>query len=287
MIFKYKILKDISLKDYLNSFYISRSKIYTLFLEKRIKINDVLAKENSLLKEGDILSIDENQEIDYAIDNKSIDVIYEDDYLLLINKPKGIIIYDDSKLKNNTLSNRVAKYYYDNNLNLFIRFAHRLDKDTTGLIIYTKDTLSFSYMNHYISSHQIKRYYLALVDGNLKGNGSICKKIGKDRHNNNKYMILDKGKDAVTHYEVIKNYDGYTLVKILLETGRTHQIRVHFSSIGHPLLGDELYGKKSKLIDRVALHSYELIFNHPVFNKEIIIKAPIPFDMKGLIKYDF
>ena len=284
MIFKYEILEDISLRDYLNSYFISKSKIYTLFLEKRIKINGDLAKENSLLKKGDLLSIDENQEIDYAIDKESIDVVYEDDYLLIINKPKGIIIHDDDKQKLNTLSNRVAKYYKDNGLNLFVRFAHRLDYDTTGLIIYAKDSLSFSYMNHYIENHQIKRYYLALVEGNFdKKSGVISKNIGRDRHNDKKYITFEKGKKALTNYEVLKSKNGYSLVKLLLETGRTHQIRVHMASIGHPLLGDELYGRKSRLIDRVALHSFRLEFIHPVFKKKIVIEKELPSDMKGLV----
>ena len=284
MIFKYKILENISLRDYLNSYFISKSKIYTLFLEKRIKINGVIAKENSILRENDILEIDENQAIDYAIDEKSVDVVYEDDYLLIINKPKGIIIHDDDQSKLNTLSNRVAKYYKDNDLNLSVRFAHRLDIDTTGLIIYVKDSLSFAYMNHFIENHKINRYYLALVEGNFKEYcGKIKKSIGRDRHDSKKYLISKSGKEAVTNYEVLKNYEGYTLVKLLLETGRTHQIRVHMASIGHPLLGDKLYGKKSNLIDRVALHSYKLSFIHPVTKKKIEIEKEPPLDMKGLI----
>ncbi len=284
MIFKYKILENISLRDYLNSYFISKSKIYTLFLDNRIKINGVIAKENSILRENDILEIDENQAIDYAIDEKSVDVVYEDDYLLIINKPKGIIIHDDDKSKLNTLSNRVAKYYKDNDLNLSVRFAHRLDIDTTGLIIYVKDSLSFAYMNHFIENHKINRYYLALVEGNFKEHcGKITKSIGRNRHDSKKYLISKSGKEAVTNYEVLKNYEGYSLVKLLLETGRTHQIRVHMASIGHPLLGDKLYGKKSNLIDRVALHSYKLSFIHPVTKKKIEIEKEPPLDMKGLI----
>ncbi|MBR4496313.1 MAG: RluA family pseudouridine synthase [Acholeplasmatales bacterium] len=284
MIFKYKIDKKISLRDYLNSYFISKSKIYTLFLEKRIKINGVLAKENSILEENDLLEIDEAQEIDYAIDKLSVDVVYEDDYLLIINKPKGIIIHDDDKKKLNTLSNRVAKYYCDNGLNLCVRFAHRLDFDTTGLIIYVKDSLSFAYMNHFIENHQINRYYLALVEGNFKEkSGKINKSIGKNRHDSKKFIISKTGKEAITNYEVIKNYEGYSLVKLLLETGRTHQIRVHMASIGHPLLGDTLYGKKSNLIDRVALHSFKLSFIHPVTKKNIVVEKELPLDMKGLV----
>ena len=204
---------------------------------------------------------------DFGIDKLSVDVVYEDDYLLIINKPRGIIIHDDDKKKLNTLSNRVAKYYYDNGLNLCVRFAHRLDFDTTGLIIYVKDSLSFAYMNHFIENHQINRYYLALVEGNFKEkSGKINKNIGKNRHDSKKFIISKTGKEAITNYEVIKNYEGYSLVKLLLETGRTHQIRVHMASIGHPLLGDTLYGKKSNLIDRVALHSFKLSFIHLISN---------------------
>ncbi len=284
MIFKYKIYQKISLRDYLNSFFISKSKIYTLFLEKRIKVNGGIAKDNTLLNINDIVEIEEEQNIDYAIDNKSVEVVYEDDYLLIINKPKGIIIHDDDKSKLNTLSNRVAKYYKDNGLDLSVRFAHRLDIDTTGLIIFVKDSLSFAYMNHYIENHQINRYYLALVEGNFKEKGGkISKSIGRDRHNSKKYILSKTGKVAVTNYEVIKNYKGYSLVRLLLETGRTHQIRVHMAALGHPLLGDTLYGGKTDLIDRVALHSFKLSFIHPITRQEVVIEKELPADMKGLV----
>ena len=146
MIFKYEILEDISLRDYLNSYFISKSKIYTLFLEKRIKINGDLAKEKKKKKKGDLLSIDENQEIDYAIDKESIDVVYEDDYLLIINKPKGIIIHDDDKQKLNTLSNRVAKYYKDNGwddkVNILKNVSRTLNSRITRRILSTSTEMS-------------------------------------------------------------------------------------------------------------------------------------------------
>ncbi len=283
MIFKYNILEDISLIDYLNSFYLSKSKIYTLFLENRIKINDKLAKREDLLKENDVLSIDDNSHIDFSISDKSIDVIYEDDYLLIINKPQGIIIHDE-KENDNSLSNRVARYYKDNNIDTAIRFAHRLDYDTTGLIIYVKDMLTFSYINHFVENHEIKRTYRCLVGGHLnKKEGRINAPISGDRHNSKKYLVAKNGKEAITDYKVIKEYDGYSLVELLLKTGRTHQIRVHMSYLGHPLLGDSLYGGNNKLIKRVALHSYKLNLFHPVYKKEIEVICKLPSDMKGLV----
>ena len=283
MIFKYKILEDISLIDYLNSFYLSKSKIYTLFLEKRIRINNELAKREDSLKKDDILSIDENSKIDFVISDKSIDVIYEDDYLLIINKPAGIIIHDE-KQTNNSLSNRVAKYYYDNNIDTSVKFAHRLDYETTGLIIYVKDILTFSYINHFVENHEIKRRYRCLVKGHLnKKEGTINAPISGDRHNSKKYLVTKNGKEAITNYKVIKEFNNYCLVEVLLKTGRTHQIRVHMSYIGHPLLGDVLYGGDNKLIKRVALHSYKLNLFHPVYKKEIEVSCDIPSDMKGLV----
>ena len=284
MLINYPIYKTISVRDYLLSFYLSKSKIYTLFLENNILLNNHKVKENDIMKKGDILSINLDEKIDYIPSKEgNIDVIYEDDYLLIINKKPNILIHDD-KNKDNALCNLVSKYYYDNGISLNIRFAHRLDIETSGLIIFNKDILTHSYFNHYISTHDIKREYICLVSNKFKNKkGTINFKIGRDRHEN-KMRVSESGKEAITHYEVIKEYKNYTSVRVFLETGRTHQIRVHMNKINHPLLGDKLYDGNLSYIDRVALHSNSVTFIHPVYNEEMTIYAEMPKDMKDLMK---
>ena len=282
MIFNYYPQENISLVDYLKSFYLSKSKIYTLFLEDKIQINGRSAKQNDMVLPYDVVSIIQDEIIDYRPVSGKLDIIYEDDYLLIINKPKGIIIHDE-KNKDTSLCNIVAGYYQSKGYDLNIRFAHRLDFDTTGIIIFCKDILTMSYMNHFISTHEIKREYRAFVKGHFKNNdGIINLPIGEDRHIANKKRVSKTGKNAVTYYKVLKEYKNFSLVSVLLETGRTHQIRVHFSNIGHPLLGDLLYGGDDLLINRVALHSYSVSFIHPVFREKMYFECELPFDLARL-----
>ncbi|MCR5349560.1 MAG: RluA family pseudouridine synthase [Acholeplasmatales bacterium] len=284
MLINYPIYKKISVRDYLESFYLSKSKIYTLFLENNILLNNHKVKENDIMNEGDTLSINIEEQLDYVCAlHGNIDIIYEDDYLLVINKKPNILIHDE-KNKDNSLCNLVSKYYYENGISLNIRFAHRLDIETSGLIIFCKDILTHAYFNHYISTHDIKREYICLVSNKFKNKkGTIDFKIGRDRHEN-KMRISSTGKEARTFYEVIKEYKDYTSVRVFLETGRTHQIRVHMNKINHPLLGDELYDGDMTFINRVALHSNSVTFIHPVYNEKMTLTASMPKDMKDLMK---
>lgn len=236
------------------------------------------------MKKGDILSISLNEEIDFPISNRKLNIIYEDDYLLIVNKPSNIIVHPDDKSKAGSLCSDVANYYKHKGYKLHIRYAHRLDIETTGIIIFCKDILTMAYMNHIISTHEIKRYYRCFIRGKMKDRiGTINLPIGEDRHHNQRRRVSKTGQEAITHYEVIKEYKDYSLLEVLLETGRTHQIRVHFSHLNHPLLGDALYGGDKKLISRVALHSYRLEFIHPVTNEKITLVKELPYDMKKLM----
>ena len=273
-----------SIIDFLNHYNLGKSKIYTLFLDKLIKVNNNDVTRGYILKENDIVSIDENEEIDFAPDNKKLDIIYEDDYLLIVNKPSGLIVHPDDKLKNGTLCNIVSNYYHHKNYDITIKYAHRIDIDTSGIIIFAKDMLTQAYMNKIISTHELERYYLCLASGSFKDKkGTIDLPIGEDRHHKSRRRVSKTGQCAVTHYEVVKKFLNYSLLLVKLETGRTHQIRVHMAHIGHPLLGDELYGGSLKKIKRVALHSYLVRFIHPVTGDEIeLIKNP-PYDFKNLM----
>ncbi len=287
MVKKYKVNEKFNNKtitDFLIFYHLASSKRENLFKDKSIKINNIVSKNTSIIKTDDIIEITYQEEIDFLILKQDIDIIYEDEYFLIINKPLNIIVHPDSKEKNGTLTNMVAYYFEKNNINSNIRYVHRLDEETTGIIMFTKDALTQSYMNHLFSLHEVKRIYLALCGGifTLK-EGTINAKIGEDRHHNKRRRISKTGQDAITNYEVIKEFKNYSLVKLSLETGRTHQIRVHMQSIGHSLLGDELYSGNMKEIKRVALHSAEIVFYHPYNFKIIHLESKLPFDMQKLV----
>ena len=276
---------DITLKEYFTFFYLGKSMIYKLFLYKRVYLNGNLALESDIIHSNDVIEIEIDECIDVPISSNSVEIVYEDDYILVVNKPVGIIIHSDGNDDIDTLVNRVANYYKKQNINRNVRYLHRIDKETSGLVLFAKDFLTYSKLSHDIENHTLKREYLALVHGYLKNNeGVINIPIGRDRHIANKYRVgkSKHSKDAITHYYVVKRYEDYTYIRLLLETGRTHQIRVHMSSINHPLLGDVLYDGKKKYISRVALHSFRITMIHPYSLKEIVISKKEPTDMLRL-----
>lgn len=271
-----------TLKDFLSFYHLGADKIAS----SRFLLNNKDIKDfNVVLKSNDILTIIIDEDIDFPMLKKYPNIIYEDEYLLIVNKPKGIMVHPDSKDKNGCLVNMVAWYYFKKGIKRSIKYLHRIDTDTTGLVIFAKDILTASYFNYLISQHEIKRGYLAIVSGELPNNhGTIDEPIGEDRHDNQRRRVSKTGKRAITHYEVLKSLaHHYSLVKLSLETGRTHQIRVHMRYIGHPLAGDILYGGSTKYIDRQALHSYTLDFLDPYNFVPLHFEAEIPNDMKRLI----
>lgn len=283
--FDYPIFERMNIREYLLSYKLAKPKVYKLFLEHDVLVNGVFKNENYTLEVGDILSIILHEEIDFIPVDYDLDILYEDPYYLIINKPADIIIHTDDKNKIGSLCNYVAGYYKKKGLNINVRFAHRLDKDTTGVIVFCKDILCHSYMNYYISTHDIRREYRCLVQGLPKElSGRINLPIGQSRHDSKKMVIAKTGKEAITNYEVLYKYKGYSLLRVILETGRTHQIRLHLSHIGNPLLGDILYGGQDRYIKRCALHSYKISFIHPVTKNELVVSVNVPLDMKKLME---
>lgn len=284
----YKVLKvfdGYTLKKYLESYHLGKAKIAQLFDSKSIYVNDKIGVSNSIIKENDQICISVIEQIDFIPDAKKLDILYEYDYLLAVNKPSHILVHPDDKLKRNTVANIVAYYYKNKGWSYQVRYAHRLDMDTTGVLLFAKDSLSLAKLDYMISTHELKRTYLCLAKGKFKiKKDTIHAPIGEDRHHQQRKRISKTGKDAITHYEVMEEYKGYSLVKVELETGRTHQIRVHLASIGHPLLGDVLYGDLDHTASRVMLHSYKASFIHPVTLEHLEIVKDIPYDMKKLLK---
>ena len=186
---------------------------------------------------------------------------------------------DDNQNVDNTLANMVANYYISKGLNIPIRYLSRLDRDTTGVIMFIKDPLSLAKL----SLERFKKTYQALVSGKLDKDQIINKPIGRNRHINGKYRISETGKEAKTIVHVKKVYKNYTLIEANIETGRTHQIRVHLSSIGHPLLGDSLYNGNMNILKSLALHSYALEFIHPILYNKIRVECEMPLEMRKLV----
>ncbi|MBP3040342.1 RluA family pseudouridine synthase [Bacillaceae bacterium Marseille-Q3522] len=228
--------------------------------QKPLQINDQLAIKMFTALPFDVVPAPQN-----------IKVLYEDDHLIVLNKPAFIDTHPNHKDENNALINTLAYYLQGKNEYRKIMHIHRLDRDTSGAILFAKHPLIGSILDRMLSERQIKRTYFAAVHGIIeKRNGTIAKPIGRDRHHSTRRRVSKTGQDAVTHYEVI-SFDAIkqlTIIKCQLDTGRTHQIRVHFSSIGHPLAGDLLYGGKP-VFNRQALHAASLTFVHP-FTKEKI-----------------
>lgn len=206
---------------------------------------------------------------------RPIEVLMEDDHFIIVNKAPGITTHPNSPADTDTLLHAVAGHMYLNGDIGFLRHVHRLDKDTTGAILFAKHPLSYSNFSYLLEKKEIKRTYVAIVHGFLsQTKGTICLPIGRDRHHSTRRRVSSLGQAAVTHYEVLEVHpkQKLTMIRCRLETGRTHQIRVHFSSIGHPLAGDILYGGKP-VVHRPALHSEKMEFIHPFTEEKIQCQA--------------
>ena len=217
--------------------------------------------------------------------NLPLDILYEDETFLVINKPAGMIVHPTHRAARDTLVHAVAGYFERRGEAAGIHPLYRLDRDTTGIVILAKSAR----IQHVMTQHhgQIYREYLALAQGHLDClSGRIEMPIGRDPSKANHWQVRADGRRALTEYETIASWPSYSLLKIHLLTGRTHQIRVHFAALGHPLLGDTAYGGPGDAISRQALHAWRIHFHHPDTGKEIHIEAPIPEDMHHLIGSD-
>ena len=238
---------------------------------------------NTMMHTGDILEIklietDSSEKIPpvYA----PFSIVYEDEDILVIDKPANMPIHPSLNHYENTLANAVCYYFAKQGIPYTFRCVNRLDKNTTGLTIVAKHMLSSAILSQDVAVKSIQREYLAIVAGETADSGTIDAPIcRKDASTIERQIDYEHGERAVTHYRKIGTKNGYTLVSLVLETGRTHQIRVHMSSIGHPLIGDFLYNSESTELPRQALHSHKLTFTHPITKKPMIFEAPMHQDM--------
>lgn len=251
--------------------------IHHIRMKKEALINGEIANWTSPLKEHDRILIKIFQDIDFGVvpSYYEVEILYEDDHLLIVQKPAGMKTHPNHPEQTDTLANAIAFYLQSKGELRAIQHIHRLDKDTSGVILFAKHALIGAMLDRMLEERKIKRTYSALVHGIIKQRkGTIDAPIGRDRHHPTKRRVSPNGQKAVTHYEVVEKGKGQTLVKCQLATGRTHQIRVHLSHLGFPIVGDPLYGKKEDK-GRLALHAERLQFTHPITLEIIDIYSPI------------
>ncbi len=289
---------DASIAEMLPS--ISRSKITSLIKIGDALINGQKFKPKDKVNGHEVISLvfKKTQNIHWTAENIPLDIVYEDEDILIINKPFGLVTHPGAGNWNGTLANALLNY--SNELSKLDRagIVHRLDKNTSGLMVVAKNPKSQKYLVDQLQNHSVIREYSAIVYGNMISGGTVNESIGRDPKDRVKQAIRNNGKEAITHYRVIDRFANHTHVKAILETGRTHQIRVHLSHIGYPLIGDPIYGgrlrfpKKAseelknalKSFQRQALHSKKLTLINPGTGKSMTWKIELPEDMKQLIE---
>ena len=278
----------LNVKDVLKNYFgISSRLLLKLKKNNSVYLNNFICNLNDLVSVGDTVSFCLNYEEDNSnivATNIPLNIVYEDECLLIINKPPNIAIHPSMLHYDNSLSNGVKYYFNLIGLHKKIRPVNRLDRNTSGLVIFAKNEYVQEFLIKEMQSKTFSKEYLAILEGTLdKKQGTINAPIARKKDSIIERCIDNRGDNSITHYKVLKEFDNFSLVNFKLETGRTHQIRVHSSYIGHPILGDDLYGNKSNLINRQALHSYKISFIHPKTRRKMHFEIDMPQDMLNII----
>jgi 23S rRNA pseudouridine1911/1915/1917 synthase len=272
--------QGLTVEEYLKKqLQLSGRKIQKITRLKGILLNNKPVYLQKKLKSGQILSVLELSDQSYGVDPEPgvIDILYEDSRVIVLDKPAGLLVHPAGRTRYGTLANYLAAYFAQSGKVCTIRPLHRLDRDTTGCVVFAKDSLTQTILEKQLLEGSFKRSYLAIVQGILDPPvGTIDAPIGPHPFKPNRRAITEQGEKAITHYRTVLTSRGMSLLALTLETGRTHQIRVHLASVGHPVIGDRMYGKSSPLIKRQALHARSLEFIHPEDGREIMVRAPFP-----------
>ncbi|MBE6063125.1 MAG: RluA family pseudouridine synthase [Clostridium butyricum] len=285
--------EGVKIREYLKTeLGLSTRLIRSASIDKRIFVNDEPVKMNRVLNSGETIKIDlaKDESQDIAPEKMDIEIIYEDEDILVVNKQPYMVVHPTKSYQSGTLANGVINYFQETNQNCIVRLVSRLDMNTSGLIIIAKNQYSHGMLSKEMSSNNVGKRYLAIVHGVIKNDsGTIDKPIYRPEGTEFGIMriIDERGQRSITHYKVVERFKDATLVECKLETGRTHQIRVHLSSIGHAIYGDVLYGdgdNENDLINRQALHAYALDFKSPRTGQLLSLKSDLPNDMKQLIE---
>ena len=291
--FEVKNNKYFNIKEILkNHFEISERLLAKLKRNQKIYLNNVPSYVSSTVSIGDLIIVD----LDFEEETENIlpteiplDILYEDEAILIVNKPFGIPVHPSVLHFEDSLSNGIKHYFNLNKIYKKIRPVNRLDKDTSGIVIFAKNEYVQEALIRQMRNNIFKKEYLAVLDGFIENDfGIIDASISRKEGSIIEREININGERAITHYNLIKKFekDGLklSLVNFVLETGRTHQIRLHSKHLNHPILGDSLYGKSSSLISRQALHAYKIKFIHPISKKEFNLEIDLPEDIKNIIK---
>ena len=261
-------------------------------IEKRIFVNKEVVRMRKVLHTGDIVEVklERVESQDIIPEKMNLNIVYEDDDILVLNKPPYTVVHPTRGYPTGTLANGILYYFNETNQNCIVRLVSRLDMDTSGLIIIAKNQYAHMALSKEMQLNHLEKRYLAVVHGHLEEEeGTIDLPIFKPENEESifKRIIDERGQRSITHYKVIKKFENADLVECLLETGRTHQIRVHLSHIGHPIYGDTLYGygeDEKELIPRQALHAYGLDFKSPRTKEQLSLRAELPEDILNLIE---
>ena len=271
----------------------SRTAVQRLIEEKKITVNEKNEKASYKVQYGDKIEIEEEpaKEIELKAQDIPLEILYEDNDIIVVNKPKGMVVHPANGNPDGTLVNAIMAICKDSlsGIGGEIRpgIVHRLDKNTSGAIIIAKNDKAHINLSEQLKNHEIKKTYIALVRGVVKeNNATINMPIGRSKKDRKKMDVDKNGKEAITHFKVLKRFKDCTLLEINIETGRTHQIRVHLSHIGYPIIGDEVYsnGKNRWNIEGQCLHAKELDFKHPITGEHIHIEAKLPKYFEAILK---
>lgn len=272
---------------------VSRSKIQSHLENGHILVNGKVEKPSYKLSEGDEITVEDfpSEVSDLNPEDIPLDIVYEDDELIVVNKPKGLVVHPGAGNEEHTLANAL-KFHSDNLSTLNGEFrpgiVHRIDKDTAGLLIVAKNDTAHAFLSNQLVDHTLGRKYYALVLGVISENeGKIIAPIGRDQKFRQKMAVdLLRGKEAETNFKVLERFNGFTLVECSLKTGRTHQIRVHLNYIGHPVIGDPVYGKGNRSLydDGQLLFAHEIHFIHPKTKKEMTFSVDLPSYFKEILE---
>ena len=276
------------LDEYIKTKYdMSRSKTQKLNDDNLILVNGEHKNNSYIVEEKDIIELIENKEYvpsKFKGENIPLDIVYEDEDIVIINKASGMVVHPASGNYENTLVNALIYRYNLDDTNVRSGIVHRIDKDTSGLVIVAKNNKTLELLTEMFKNKEIKKTYLAIVDGVINNkSGTINAPITRDTKDRKKMMVGKDGKKSITHFYVLKNFKNNTYISLNLETGRTHQIRVHMAYIGHPVNNDKVYGKEKTSFGQY-LHASKLEFIHPITKKEIIVEAPLPIEFEEKLK---
>ena len=271
----------------------SRSTLQGWIRSGQLTVNGRKLKASQKMKGGEALEIDAEQpEVVLEAEPIPLDIVFEDEHLLVLNKPAGLVVHPGAGNWSGTLLNGLL--HHDENQGLLPRggIVHRLDKDTTGLMVVARDSVAFQALVSALAAREVRRIYEAFVHGKPPGTGSVDEPIGRHPTQRTRMVVVRGGKPAVTHFDRIEQFESCARLKVRLETGRTHQIRVHMQHLGFPLLGDPVYGRKPRPADpasvthleRQALHATSLGLKHPVTGEVMQFDRPLPDDMLALLE---